>query len=271
MPGLSQSRYAVTGDQIGVKPSQSTVKPRATTFAPRKNPSPFASRSPASTRSYINHGRTKKSGKSSDGSESFVFHQTIELADPSDLTIAVFSHPVEGVVHVTEFDVLSIKCKASRYLEAQIRESSDPIEIEVSEQDSDGMHIWLAHLHELSIERMKETGVLKVSIMAIWHLFAIFSAHDSMQNISTFQLWFQHWYELNLASESLDLNTANSLAFISQVLDHPVGYARATQYLTYRNPGYITERIPTAFKHVPIHLPSQQFVGMYLSYNSRPD
>jgi hypothetical protein len=211
----------------------------------------------------------KKSEQSSDGSVSYVFRQTIELADPSDLTIAVFGHPVQDVIQVTEFNVATIKCKASRKLEAQIRESSDPTEIKVSEQDSDGMHIWLAHIHELSIEAMKDTGALKVPVTVIWHLFTILGAYDSNLDLPAFQTWFQHWYEPNLASVSLDLNTANSLAFISQLFDHPVAHAQATKFLTYENPGYITERTPTVFKDAHMDIPSQQFVGMYLSYNSR--
>ncbi|KAF2127412.1 hypothetical protein P153DRAFT_345064 [Dothidotthia symphoricarpi CBS 119687] len=204
---------------------------------------------------------------------SLVQDQDITLVDDTDadLTITVIGAAEEGGTrYVTDILVSSKTCEQSPYLRALLNESDDKTEItlggdaksnEVGE-NKEGILVWLAHLHGLTQERMKELGLWQISLLGVWHAISSWDLHQDPKVKENLGAWFNNWYESNMAGVDLTIPTARALAYPCYIFDHAVGYARVTKYLAYNHIGHVKERPPKGFKggrhH---HIGERQFLG----------
>lgn len=204
---------------------------------------------------------------------SLVQDQDILLADDTDadLVITIISAAQEdGSKHVTDILVSSKICNKSPYLSALLDESHDKTEITLggdaksSEdgEDKEGVLVWLAHLHDLTQERMKELGLWHISLLGVWYAISLWDLHQDSKVKEKLGAWFDNWYDTNMVGVDLTISTARALAYPCYILDHAVGYARITKFLAYNHIGHIKERPPKGFKggrhH---HIGERQFLG----------
>ncbi|KAL1612418.1 hypothetical protein SLS60_000644 [Paraconiothyrium brasiliense] len=201
---------------------------------------------------------------------SLVLDPDIVIADGSGtMTITLLSPVEEAVRHVTEVQVSSEICLESPYLRTIIGVATDPADITLGgnlKDKNDGIHKegalwWLAHLHSLSVERMTELGLDKVSLIAVWEAIQMWLYHEKRNDTQDLRALFNKWYDTTISKMDLDVYTAGLLAFPCQVFDHAVGFARVTKYLAYNNLGAIRERKPKGIRINPLHLTPNEFIG----------
>lgn len=206
---------------------------------------------------------------------SLVQDQDIVLADsPADnVTITVIGAAGEdGVKHITDILVSPDICKKSGYLKALLEESDDKTEITLGGnaklrdegENKEATLVWLAHLHDLTQERMGELGLWHISLLGVWYAIALWELHQGGKVKESLGTWFTNWYETSMAGADMAIQIARALAFPCYLFDHAVGYARVTKYLAYEHIGHVKERPPRGFnggKH--LHIGERQFVGEY--------
>lgn len=209
---------------------------------------------------------------------SLVLDQDVTLAEDADLTITLLGPAEDGVKHVTEIRVSTEVCLQSNYLRTVIKASEDPTEITLGGElkregankhgqeegeNKEGALVWLAHLHKLSDQRMKEIGLHEISVTGICHAIRLWKWHEPGQPLDVLQPWFNKVYETTINGATLDIDSARLLALPCQLFDHAVGFARVTKFLAYNHIGHIKERQPKGFKAKFLHLAPADFVGMY--------
>ncbi|KAF2635116.1 hypothetical protein P280DRAFT_536617 [Massarina eburnea CBS 473.64] len=185
---------------------------------------------------------------------SLIFNQDVNIDKSGDLTITVLSPIENGVRHVTDFLVSTQVCEKSPYLKPIIAMAEDPTEICLGEElkregankfgekegeDTEGVLVWLAHLHELTEEHMALLGLHEISITGIWHAIHMWNVFEHKKDMKALQPWFNKWCATNLVGKVLDLDTARLLALPCQIFDHAVGFATITRYLAYNHTGHI--------------------------------
>ncbi|KAF2441643.1 hypothetical protein P171DRAFT_456641 [Karstenula rhodostoma CBS 690.94] len=209
-------------------------------------------------------------GLKGDANISLVLDQDIVMADDDgSMTITLLSAVDDSVRHVTEVQVSSSVCLKSPYLRTVINVAKDPTDITLGgdlKDSNDGIHkeaalVWLAHIHNLSTERMTELGLDKVSVVAVWEALQMWTHLEKRDNIMDLQDWFNTLYDSAFSKMDLDVYEAGLLAFPCQVFDHAVGFARVTKYLAYHHHGAIKERRPKGIKLKIYHLAPNEFIG----------
>lgn len=134
--------------------------------------------------------------------------------------------------------------------------------------ENDGIHkegalIWLAHIHDLSLERMTELGLDQVSAAAIWEAVQMWCFLEKRDNVKDLQAWFNKLYDTMFFKIDLDVATAQQLAFPCQVFDHAAGFTRVTKYLAYHHHGTIKGLKIKDMKLSTQQLAGLDFVGTY--------
>jgi hypothetical protein len=212
---------------------------------------------------------------------SLVYDQDIFIvdADKADLTITIIgASEKDNVKRVADVLVSSSICKQSRFLQSMIEASDDPSEITLGGElkrtssnkhgqdhgeNREGLLVMLAHLHDLTEQRMEELGLYTISILGVWFAIAYTerSQHESAKD--TLKTWFTKWYATSMEGTDLDISSARGLAFPCQLFHHVAAYARVTKWLAYNHVGAVKDVPPYGFKRQPgVHLQIGDFVGM---------
>ncbi|CAA9964096.1 hypothetical protein PTMSG1_07455 [Pyrenophora teres f. maculata] len=188
----------------------------------------------------------------------------------SDLTVTVIG-PAEkdGAKHITDILVASDACKKqSPYLKALTDEEPNRAELtfggEAKDEgeDKEGTLVWLAHLHGLPQQRLRELGLFEISLIGVWHAISLWSTRQDNMVKENLGDWFNIWYDTNMAKAELTIPIAQALAYPCYIFDHAVGYARVTKYLAYEHVGHIKERPPKGFMGPKqLHINEKMFVG----------
>ncbi|KAF1975991.1 hypothetical protein BU23DRAFT_578813 [Bimuria novae-zelandiae CBS 107.79] len=143
------------------------------------------------------------------------------------MSITILSPVEDSTRRVTEVRASTDVCLKSPYLKMIIDDAKDRNNITLV--CTEAAIVWLAHLHGLSSQHMRELGLHDVSVVAVWEVI---------------QMWV------------LDKKRNNIKAF-----DHAVGFARVTKYFVYNNIGFIKERKPKGIRIKTLHLTPNEFTG----------
>jgi len=154
----------------------------------------------------------------------------------------------DSTKHITDILVASDACKKSPYLKALIGEEPSQNELTFGGENKEGTLVWLAHLHGLPEQRLRDLGLFEISLIGVWHAISLWSTHQDDKVKESLGDWFNTWYDTSMAKAGLTVPIAQALAYPCYMFDHAVGYARVTKYLAYENIGHIKERPPKGFK-----------------------
>jgi hypothetical protein len=195
----------------------------------------------------------------------------LTISAQSDLTVTVVGAAGEdGIKHVTDLLLSSEACKKSAYVKALLEESKDKGELtfggDAKSKDNgdniEGTLVWLAHLHDLSQERMDDLGLFDITLIGVWHAISLWNFHMDGKIKEVMGPWFNDWYERKVVKAELTIPIAQALAYPCYVFDHAIGYARITKYLTYEHVGHIKERPPKGFKGPKhLHINEREFIS----------
>ncbi|RMZ66069.1 MFS transporter [Pyrenophora seminiperda CCB06] len=188
----------------------------------------------------------------------------------SDLIITIIGPTGEdGAKHITDILVASDVCKKSPYLKALLDEQPDQTELtfggKVNSKDDgenkEGTLVWLARLHDLPEQRLRDLGLFEISLIGVWHAMSLWSTHQDDKIEDNLQDWFNIWYDTSMTKADLTIPIAQWLAYPCYTFNHAAGYARVTKYLVYENIGHIKQRQPNDFKgSKQHHIKEREFV-----------
>jgi len=207
---------------------------------------------------------------------SLIIDPDIILVDSGDLTITLISSSGNGSIkHITSIQASAEECRKSYFLGPLIASGGEELtlgegppkranggELGVDYEDKEGVLIWLAHLHGLSVKEMSGLELDRISIAGVWHATLLWKYRED-NNMATLGSWFNEWYMTFMKDNIFDGAAAKALAMSCYTFKHAEGFAYVTKWLVLNHVDYINEHFPTGFKAKGLRLPHAEFVGKW--------